>query len=134
MLTAGVDLSSQDAGTAACVIDWCGESATVIQLTVRVNDAAITNLLMTADKVGIDAPLGWPIAFVDAVAQHSRGDLWPSAYSHGDNVAYRYRRTDLWLWKVQGLPQPLSVSTDKIAYPAMRAVALLFSIAQSNGD
>jgi hypothetical protein len=29
------------------------------------------------------------------------------------------------LWKDQNLPQPLSVSTDKIAYPAMRAAALL---------
>jgi predicted nuclease with RNAse H fold len=125
MRTAGVDVSSQDAGTAACVIDWFGQSAFVREVTVRVGDAAIMELLMTVDKVGIDAPLGWPIAFADAVTQHSRGDSWPSDYLHSDNLAYRYRRTDLHLWDALKSSPPLSVSIDKIAYPAMRVAAVM---------
>jgi predicted RNase H-like nuclease len=35
------------------------------------------------------------------------------------------RRTDLWAWRQLGFPPPLSVSTDRIALPAMRAASLL---------
>ena len=125
MLTAGVDLASQDAKTAACVIDWTNTPAKVTELVTGVDDAKITDLITTVEKVGIDAPLGWPIAFADAVAQHSHDGSWPSTYLHADNEAFRYRRTDLWLWNTLESSPPLSMSTDKIAYPAMRVAAVL---------
>ena len=125
MITAGVDLSSQDANTAACVIDWSDRSATVTELTVGIADTAITKLASTVDRLGIDVPLGWPMAFADAVSQHSRNGSWPARYRHADTSAFRYRRTDLWVWKNLGTSPPLSVSTDRIALPAMRAAALL---------
>jgi predicted nuclease with RNAse H fold len=125
VITAGVDLSSQDAKTAACVIDWSDHSATVAELALGVDDDAITALVGRVDKLGIDVPLGWPIAFAHAVTAHSNNGSWPAEYRHDDTTAYRLRRTDLWVWKNLGTSPPLSVSTDRIALPAMRAAALL---------
>ena len=124
MITAGVDLSSQTAHTASCIIEWSGQSATVTDLEVDVDDRSISALAQTVDKLGIDVPLGWPLAFAEAVAQHSRQGSWPVDYTHGDALAYRYRRTDLWVWKALRTSPPLSVSTDRIAIPAMRAAAV----------
>ena len=125
MITAGIDLSSQAAHTAACVIDWSNGGATVNDLAIGVDDKAITGLVSTVAKLGIDIPLGWPTAFADALAQHSRDGSWPTDYRHADTSTFRYRRTDLWVWKTLGTSPPLSVSTDRIALPAMRAAALL---------
>jgi hypothetical protein len=125
MLTAGVDLSSQVAHTASCVIDWSDHRGSVVNLCLGVADSDIVGLLAEVDKLGIDVPLGWPIAFAEAVAQHSQTGRWPSDYSHADTTALRLRRTDIWAWKQLGFPPPLSVSTDRIALPAMRAAALL---------
>jgi hypothetical protein len=125
MITAGVDLSSQTAHTASCVIDWSGGTARVTDLTVDVGDDAISALIGQVNKLGIDVPLGWPVAFAQAVAQHSSQSSWPVDYAHSDTSAYRYRRTDLWVWKTLVTSPPLSVSTDRIALPAMRAAALL---------
>jgi Protein of unknown function (DUF429) len=125
MITAGVDLSSQTAHTASCVIDWSDGTASVRHLTLDVGDAAITTLAGKVDKLGIDVPLGWPTAFAEAVANHSRQGCWPVDYAHSDTSAYRYRRTDMWVWKTLKTSPPLSVSTDRIALPAMRAAALL---------
>lgn len=125
MITAGVDLSSQVAHTASCVIDWSDGRGTVTGLSLAVGDTCIVQLVGEVDKLGIDVPLGWPIAFAEAVAQHSQNGRWPSDYSHADTTALRLRRTDLWAWKQLGFPPPLSVSTDRIALPAMRAASLL---------
>jgi predicted nuclease with RNAse H fold len=125
MITAGVDLSSQTEHTASCVVDWSDGGATVIDLALDVGDDAITDLITKVHKLGIDVPLGWPVAFADAVARHSRQSGWPVDYAHSDTSAYRYRRTDLWVWKALKATPPLSVSTDRIALPAMRAASLL---------
>jgi len=125
MITAGVDLASQALHTAACVIEWSGGQAAVTNLALDVQDSAIAELISRASKVGIDVPFGWPIAFADAVSQHSRDGLWPLDYRHADNSTYRYRRTDLAVWKMLKTSPPLSVSSDRIAIPAMRAAALL---------
>jgi predicted nuclease with RNAse H fold len=125
VITAGVDLSSQAPKTAACVISWDDREATVASLCVGVDDDTITGLVARADKLGIDVPLGWPIAFAEAITEHSRGGSWPGSYLHADTTAVRYRATDLWVWKNLPMRPPLSVSTDRIALPAMRAAALL---------
>ena len=125
MLTAGIDLSSQASHTAACVIDWSGGRAAVTDLTVGVTDGTISALITEVDKVGMDVPLGWPISFARAVANHSEDGSWPADYSHADTSMYRFRKTDLWVWKTFETSPPLSVSTDRIALPAMRAAALL---------
>ena len=114
MLTSGIDLSSQASHTAACVIDWSGGRATVTDLTVGVTDGTITGLITEVDKVGMDVPLGWPISFSSAVANHSEDGSWPADYSHADTSMYRFRKTDLWVWKTFETSPPLSVSTDAI--------------------
>jgi len=124
MITAGIDLSSKPSKTASCVIDWSARGATVIELIQGVDDDAILALASNTDKVGIDAPFGWPTSFVNAVGQNSIDGSWPADYSHADNKSYRLRRTDLWVWSV-GVSPPLSVSTDRIAIPAMRVSGLL---------
>ncbi|HEX4244229.1 MAG TPA: DUF429 domain-containing protein [Acidimicrobiales bacterium] len=125
MITAGVDLSSQVDRTASCVIDWSDHCGTVARLCLGVADGDIVELVGTVDKLGIDVPLGWPIAFAEAITLHSWTGRWPRSYSHADTGALRLRRTDLWVWKELGFPPPLSVSTDRIALPAMRAASLL---------
>jgi hypothetical protein len=122
--TAGVDLASQDKKSAACVIEWSGRGASVAELALGVSDADITRLVRSVDKLGIDVPLGWPIAFAEAVSRHSKDGMWPETYRHASTAAYRYRRTDLHVWSAGGVA-PLSVSTDRIGIPAMRAAAVV---------
>ena len=55
MITAGVDLASQPAHTAACLIEWSDQRANVGSLSVGIDDDAILRLITTADKLGIDA-------------------------------------------------------------------------------
>ncbi len=115
---------SQDARTAACRIEWSAGAARATDLAVGVDDAAIVALAGGVAKLGIDVPLGWPTAFVEAIVGHSRSGAWPASYAHADTRAVRYRRTDLVTWERLGAA-PLSVSTDRIALPAMRAAALV---------
>jgi len=131
--TAGVDLASQVDNTAACVIEWRDRSARIVELHDAFDDVGITRLLHSVAKVGLDVPFGWPISFVEALQQHSHDGTWPLDYRHGLSREFRYRQTDLWLQTLPlgdhgHLPAPLSVSTDRIAIPAMRAAALLGAI------
>jgi predicted nuclease with RNAse H fold len=125
LATAGVDLASQGNNTAAGVIEWSNGSAEIVELHDHFDDDGIARLVASAAKVGIDVPLGWPAGFVDAVAQHARDGTWPADYEHAHNRALRYRATDIWLQDEQHFSAPLSVSTDRISIPAMRAAAVL---------
>ncbi len=131
MITAGVDLASQDTNTASCLIHWDGGVATVKAINRLVSDDQIRALIAQSAKVGIDAPLGWPIAFAEAVFEHSTSGAWPKTYTHKNNgnEAYRFRHTDLWV-REHAASTPLSVSTDRIAYPAMRIAALLANVSE----
>jgi len=129
VLTVGIDLASLPVHSASCCIEWQDGRAAIVELEVDVDDRRIFKFIATAQKVGIDAPLGWPVAFVDAVNGHSQDGSWPPDYVHGEGTsALRFRRTDQWVWKTLGMPPPLSVSTDRIALPAMRVAALLASL------
>lgn len=127
MRTAGIDLSSQEKKSAACVVEWARDRATVVALTLGVADGDIIRLVGEVDKLGIDVPLGWPIAFAEAVSRHSEHGSWPATYRHASMEAYRYRRTDIHVWRTGGVA-PLSVSTDRIGIPAMRSAALLAAV------
>lgn len=86
---------------------------------LRRDDDNLDMLIAGADVVGIDAPFGWPRAFVEAVAGW-RGTVW----SPEERKRMQFRETDLFVQRETGI-WPLSVSTDRIALPAMRANALL---------
>ncbi len=125
MRTLGIDLAAQPANTSVCAIDW-GPSAPVLSdLRAGVNDEAILEAISEADKVGIDAPFGWPDDFVDAVVAHRDRAGWPG--SGEDQDIYRFhlsfRATDRRLIE-GGARRPLSVSTDLIGVVAMRCAYL----------
>lgn len=119
MITLGIDLSSSREGTAASFIEWKRSCVVVHKPELKCNDDQLDTLIDRADVVGIDAPFGWPQAFVEAVAG------WKDiAWSSDNRKRLQFRSTDLFVREMLGI-WPLSVSTDRIALPAMRANALL---------
>jgi predicted nuclease with RNAse H fold len=86
---------------------------------LKCSDDDLDKLIAKADVVGIDAPFGWPRAFAEAVADWT-GTTW----GRDERIRLQYRATDLLVQEETGI-WPLSVSTDRIALPAMRAMALL---------
>ena len=121
MITAGIDLASQPERTAACVIDWGEGRARVVELSARdVGDDHIAALFRTSDWTGIDVPLGWPDGFIAAVSAHHAAREWAG----GELAQLRMRATDEWVHRRTGR-WPLSVSTDRIGVPALRAARLL---------
>ncbi len=165
MVTLGVDLASQPNKTGVCLIRWDGKKAHIERLALETHldkdDLTLCQLLRHGykvdghkiDKIGIDAPFGWPACFTAALAEFSTSKMWPP---DDDSVCecerkrkldkrfgktvfphLRYRRTDeiveremVERWNaMEHRPRqrvrPLSVSSDRIAAPAMRAVGLL---------
>jgi predicted nuclease with RNAse H fold len=118
--TGGIDLAAQPRDTALCIVEWDEGAARVAALERPVDDAALERAADGLSKLGVDVPLGWPRAFVAAIAAHQQLGRWPT----GDARALRFRRTDLVTRERTGA-WPLSVSTDRIAIPAFRAARLL---------
>lgn len=122
MITLGIDLSSAKEGTAACVIEWKKTRAVAGRAEMGCDDSTLNDLIKRTGAeavIGIDAPFGWPQAFVEAVAGW-RGTEW----SPDERKRMQFRVTDLYVQEKLKI-WPLSVSTDRIALPAMRAMALL---------
>ena len=126
MITLGVDLASQPERTATCRIRWRTASAAVDvdALSKGATDERLLELFRGADKIGIDAPFGWPVTFVQAIHGYSTATVWPTC----DVADLRFRRTDRVVWERLGR-WPLSVSADRIAMTAMRAARLLAEVA-----
>jgi predicted nuclease with RNAse H fold len=57
MLTLGVDLSSQDANTAVCLLRWNRGICTIERLETKVRNDEIVALMGSARVTGIDAPV-----------------------------------------------------------------------------
>lgn len=115
----GVDLAADPRRTGLAVISGQGR-CTLEHLTVGVRDETIIETVQSAERAGVDVPLGWPEKFVDLLSAHAAGTL-PAPESTGPewrrNLAMR--ATDLAVHRRTGLT-PLSVSTDRIAHPALR--------------
>ena len=121
-VTLGIDLASADATTAACAIEWANGSAAIVDLRPSgVQDKDILRLAARAHVAGIDAPFGWPIPFAEALGAYARGEPWPRAK---DDELW-FRATDVHAKVKSGGRPPLSVSSDRIARPAVRAALLL---------
>lgn len=141
MRTLGIDLASQPANTAMCIIEWRTDRAAVVELaggTDRFGDDLSDKRLlyaMTGDLYGpapartaIDAPFGWPKLFAEVIANQER---WPDSLE--DNPPELLRRaTDLAVAKITG-KQPLAVTTERIAYAAIRANRMLSQLQRSTG-
>ena len=94
-----------------------------------------------ADRVGVDIPLGWPTAFVDAVGEHHQRRPWAAPVDGDGMRALRLRETDRWITAAARRPSepnarcyPMSVSTNLIAIPAMRIAALLGPFDRSGAE
>ncbi|MGD9571051.1 MAG: DUF429 domain-containing protein [Thermoleophilia bacterium] len=136
MRTLGIDLAAEPKGTAVCAIDWEDGRAAVDLMEPGAADPALWALARGADKVGVDCPLGWPDAFVEAVAAHAAGEAWPgrdAADPAGFRRSLRLRATDEAVVASIGVT-PLSVSTDRIGVTAMRAALLCDQLARQGGD
>jgi len=122
--TLGVDLASQPALTAVCLIEWTAVDANIRLLHVDVDDAEIIQLASgpAVAKVGIDAPFGWPARFVEAVSEYAHG-RWPDVTPR----QLAFRTCDQHVRETTGR-LPLSVSSDRIAYAAMRCAGLLTTL------
>ncbi len=124
MITLGIDLSSAKEGTAACVIEWKKTRALVRETVRGCGDEDLQKLIDDVLKnkdgvVGIDAPFGWPRAFVEAITNWKEKE-----WSKDVRKRLQFRETDRFVTEKLGI-WPLSVSTDRIALPAMRVNALL---------
>ncbi len=126
MVTVGIDLAAQPANTAICAIEWTGGTPRIDLPRGGVTDDDIVEVCVGADKVGIDAPFGWPRAFVEGVGLFADTARWKDA----DGVSLRFRTTDR---IVAATKLPLSVSTDRIGIPAMRCARLLTRLTE-DGD
>ena len=118
--TLGVDLAAQPENTAYCLIEWVKPKARIIELRCGADDTILLERFGRSDKIGIDAPFGWPTAFADAVYAHQRRNVWPAV----STASLRYRTTDH-VVRERIKRWPLSVSSDLIGVTAMRAARLL---------
>ncbi|GAA2070538.1 DUF429 domain-containing protein [Williamsia deligens] len=133
MRTLGVDLAAEPTKTALAVLRWTSGRAEVERVTLGATDADIVDAARGCDRVGIDAPFGWPDPFVAFVVAHHRladplaaagvGEAALSDTRAARAVLVR-RTTDEAVRTRTGLI-PLSVSADLIAHVAMRCVGLL---------
>lgn len=126
MITVGVDLAAEPKGTALAVIEWSQGAATLVSLELGVADDAIVEVAKTADKVGIDCALGWPVEFIEFLNRQVRaggdGDLIDGSIDARRRLAFR--ETDRRVHATTGR-WPLSVSTDRLGLTAIRCAGLL---------
>ncbi len=125
MVVVGIDLAAQPKNTAVCQIQWEPPRAVVQALGHDKKDEELLSLMSSADKVGIDVPLGWPDRFVGWVSAHQGSKKLPNC-SREDLCL---RATDIFVrnqLKQAGIKRhPLSVSSTPLAITAIRAAKLL---------
>ena len=99
--------------------------------SVRDDDPMLDKMIAKSHAVGIDAPFGWPVEFAKAVGAWSFTS-WTIPLLRDQ---LRFRVTDRRVHETVGF-WPLSVSTDRIALPAMRTSALLVrhGVTDGSGD
>ncbi|QCQ90504.1 DUF429 domain-containing protein [Rhodococcus sp. SGAir0479] len=135
MRTVGIDLAAEPAKTAVATVDWGERSARVVGLQLGAADTDLVGAVIGADRCGIDAPFGWPDAFVDFVlAHHQRRPSRELALSNrAGRLPLVRRRTDRVVHEATGIV-PLSVSADLIAHVALRCAGLLARLAVEGID
>ena len=133
MRALGIDLASDPRKTGVCVVAWCDGTAIVEELRVGAGDKDLLGAHERCDVTGIDAPFGWPLPFVELMADGNRKLTKP--WSSETRNELRYRLTDFRVHELTGR-WPLSVSTDLIGVPALRCAGLLtrMGVTDRSGD
>ncbi len=116
----GIDLAASPATTGVVVLRP-GDERWVADVIEAADDDALVEIVRDAIVVGVDAPLGWPDAFVEAVTAHHAGRGWTAG---ADRTPLRYRATDLATRELVGGRLPLSVSTDLLGVVGLRTALL----------
>lgn len=127
MITLGIDLSTSRKNTSYCQIDWSGTVSRLVTApnTPTAHWESLHAAVAESDKVAIDVPLGWPVAFSREVSAHARGEAWSA-----DRDKCLWRVTDGRVAQVKGVDgkgasSPLSVSANLIGATAMDAAKQL---------
>ena len=120
MTFVGIDLAADVKRTGLAVLREGAGSVVVNHVRVGATDGDLIDAIQVAARAGVDVPFGWPAGFVDTIQAHARGVLEAPTSTGSEwrrNLALR--ATDQAVHRRTGLT-PLSVSTDRIAYPALR--------------
>ena len=146
--TLGIDLASQPSRTAACRINWSnGQGQAQLLPSSELSDAGLLAAMLdtSATRIAIDAPFGWPTEFVRAVKSWQTKATWPLGLDPEEaQLPLVLRSTDRDVWRGRPLVagadtwtgtgrRPLSVSTDRIAFAAMRCARLLHALCENDG-
>jgi predicted nuclease with RNAse H fold len=121
MRVLGLDLAASPAKTGAVIVRPAAAGRwSAHELAGRLDDDRLVEAAREVDAIGVDAPLGWPVAFVEAVAAHHGLRPWPGT---DDRSTLTHRDTDrvTWQW-TQRLP--MSASADRLGSVAMRCALL----------
>jgi predicted nuclease with RNAse H fold len=117
----GIDLAANAKATGAILIEPVSTSKwRVTELPTPPTDDALVEAAQIVEVVGVDSPLGWPTAFVEAVAAHGALHPWPGGV---DRSTLTHRDTDRAI-RQHGIKAALSVSADKLGSVAMRCALL----------
>ena len=124
----GIDLAAEAPTTGAILLEPDGPGRWRAREVVGpLDDDRLVQAAQDVDVVGVDAPLGWPVAFVEAVAAQNQFRPWPGA---NDRSTLTHRDTDRAI-RQHGFGTPLSVSADRLGSVAMRGALLQRSWAES---
>lgn len=123
MQVLGIDLAAQPKSTGLVLLR--GNSPQAARWTAEIpggeaTDELLVDLGSQVDVIGVDAPLGWPEPFVNAVMAHQTGQPWPGTV---DRRPLTHRRSDDRV-REQGWGQPMSASADRLGSVAMRCALL----------
>lgn len=121
---AGVDLAADPKRTGLAVVRAEPTRLVVESVRVGATDDDVIHAVHHSDGAGIDVPFGWPDPFVSFICAHAAGRATaPPDTDPQWRRGMAQRTTDRHVHARTGLT-PLSVSTDRIAYPALRWAAL----------
>lgn len=132
-VTLGIDLAAQPENTAICCVEWSGAVPSIgaIKLGKGCADEPLVEMIKEVvghgGTVGIDAPFGWPDAFVDQLVEYREHGRWSTGKPR-DGLCWRATDAHLKAEKIH----PLSVSTDRIGVVAMRCAHLLTLLAEAD--
>ncbi|MGP5127619.1 DUF429 domain-containing protein [Brachybacterium tyrofermentans] len=116
----GIDLAADPKRTGIARLRDTATQVVVEDVHVGADDDAIVSEIMSSRRAGVDVPFGWPRAFVELIAAHRMATLPPPPSTGPEwRREILYRATDLEVRRRVG-KNPLSVASDKIAYPAIR--------------
>lgn len=69
----GIDLAAQPASMGVVILETAATRWHVVEPDGPADDDRLVELARGCDVIGLDAPLGWPIGFVEAVLAHRDG-------------------------------------------------------------